>query len=56
MGKAQDHHNESKSIIYYTEIVYQKILFPKCLGKNSHFKGAKKRRFRMTPVALKSAF
>jgi transposase-like protein len=47
---------EKKSIIYSAEMVYQKIPCPKCSGKNSHFKGQKKRRFRMTPVGSKKCF
>jgi transposase len=47
---------EKKSIIYFAEMVYQKIPCPKCSGKNSHFKGQKKRRFRMTPVGSKKCF
>ena len=47
---------EKKSIIYSAEMVYQKIRCPKCSGKNSHFKGQKKRRFRMTPVGSKKCF
>ncbi len=44
------------SIIYFVEMVYQKIHCSKCSGKNSHFKGQKKRRFRMTPVGSKKCF
>ena len=47
---------EKKSIIYFAEMVYQKIRCPNCSSKNSHFKGQKKRRFRMIPVGSKKCF
>ena len=47
---------EKKSIIYFAEMVYQKIRCPNCSSKNSHFKGQKKRRFRMIPIGSKKCF
>jgi transposase len=47
---------EKGSVIYRVEMVHQKICCTKCNGKNSHFKGQKIRRFRMTPVGSKKCY
>jgi transposase len=47
---------EKGSVIYRTEMVHQKICCTKCNGQNSHFKGQKIRRFRMTPVGSKKCY
>ncbi len=44
------------TIVYHTEMVHQKICCPKCNSQNSHFKGQKTRRLKMTPVGSKKCY